>query len=278
MGVDRGMELEMRKQGIRRVFPVLGFALAWFVVAGLATAEDEPPGWSGDLAVSVTAQSGTTDTFAGSLDAKAERDWEKDAVGVRFNAVYGTSRKRNNSTNTETIQNAQGLFGDWKHTIHERFFWNTGAEVSRDNTQDREIRAALSTGPGYRVWEGKSATKSHLDLDLGLGYRYEIYDGNTGAGIASNGDTDHFVDIVAGFKYRNLFFDDRVEYTHTGSAKMPANDVTTYILTTEAIVGVPLSEAWSLRIGALVEYVANPGSDEVNNTTTRTTVGLGYKF
>ena len=26
------------------------------------------------------------------------------------------------------------------------------------------------------------------------------------------------------------------------------------------------------------EYVAEPGADEVNNTTTRTSVGLGYKF
>lgn len=280
MGVDRAMELEMRKAGIRRMLPALGLGLTWVLAAGLAAAADEPEGWNGELAVSVTAQSGTTDTFAGSLDAKAERDWEKDAVGVRFNAVYGTSKKRQSSdgSRSETIQNAQGLYGDWKHTVHERFFWNSGAQISRDNTQGRELRAALSTGPGIRAWQGESPAKNHLDIDLGVGYRYEIYDGNTGAGVAKNGDTDHFADVVAGFEYKNLFFDDRVEYTHTGSAKMPVNDVESYILVTEAIVGIPLSKAWSFRTSFYVEYVANPGVADVNKTTTRTTVGLGYEF
>ena len=58
---------------------------------------------------------------------------------------------------------------------------------------------------------------------------------------------------------------------------MPANDVNAYVLTTEAIAGLPLTEAWSLRISFFVEYLKTQPK-QVNNLTTRTTLGLGYKF
>jgi hypothetical protein len=258
---------------------------AIFTAVGLfssvaATAEDEKnDGWTGQLALSVNAQSGTTDTFAGSVDASTERSWDKDDVNFRFNGVYGTTRSRDKDRNNETIQNSQAIFGDWKRTIHARFFWNSGSEVSRDSTQDLDLRTQLATGPGYRLWEAEvEPTKQHFDLSLGMGYRYEIWDGNTGSTRSDNGDTDHFADVVLAAQYRNLLFDDKIEYAHSASARMPANDPGSYLLRTEMILGVPITEAWSFRTTFVAEYTANPGADEVNNTTTRTSVGLGYKF
>jgi hypothetical protein len=261
-------------------------AAALLAIAGLSSSaafgsseEEQQAGWTGQLALSVNAQTGTTDTFAGSVDASTQRSWERDNVSARFNGVYGTTRKRNDDKNTQTTQNSQGIFGDWKHTIHERFFWITGSSVARDSTQDLDVRATLATGPGYRVWEAEAEPdKQHFDLSGGMGYRFEIYDGNTHSTVANNGDTDNFADVVVAADYKNLFFDDKIEYSHTLSARMPANDPSSYLLRTEIIVGIPLSEAWSFRTTFLAEYVANPGADEVNNTTTRTAVGLGYKF
>lgn len=246
------------------------------VAASAATAGGD--GWTGEVSASITAQTGTTDSFAGSIDAKTERAWEKDTAAVRFSGVYGTTKMRNNSSQTgsEVTQNSQALLGDWKRTIHERFFWDTSSELSRDNIQDREVRAALSTGPGYRFWEGEDKGKMHFDVSTGIGYRYELYDGNTGA-PTNTGDEDHFADIVASFEYKNMLIEDRLEYSHTGTAKMPANAPDQYTLTTEIILGVPITEAWSFRLGFLAEYLAEQ-PDEINNTTTRTTVGLGYKF
>ena len=231
--------------------------------------------WTGDISASLTAQTGTTDSVAGSVDAKTERSWEKDFLGFRFNALYGTTRTRNKANNDRLTQNSQGLFGDWKRTLHERFFWDTGAEVSRDTIQRREVRAAVNTGPGYRFWEGEAKDKEHLDLSAGVGYRYENYDANSNG--SGDHDEDHFADIVASFDYKNLLFDDRIEYTHTAQAKMPANAPDQFIVSTEVVVGVPITEAWSFRVGFFAEYI-NDQPDEVNNTTTRTTVGLGYKF
>jgi hypothetical protein len=84
--------------------------------------------------------------------------------------------------------------------------------------------------------------------------------------------------MVVGFEYKNLFFDEKVEYSHTGSARMPVNDTNAFILRSELIFDVPLTAGWTFRTGFLVEFVNDPGADEITNTTTRTTVGFGYKF
>ena len=254
---------------------MLAGAALGLLVAGAATATEE--GWSGDVGVAVTAQSGTQDTFAGSIDAKGTRHWADDVAEIRFNGVYGTSRNKNDgNSERQVIQNAQGLFGDWKHTFTERAFWTSGSELSRDNTTDRDVRFSINTGPGYRAWMGGDAKKEHFDIHAGLGYRYEQYDGN-GNDPGSDKDVANLADLVAGFEYKNGFFDDRVEYTHTFLGKAPANDFNAYLLRTEVLIGIPLSEAWSFRTGVLVEWV-NDTPENTDALTTRTTVGLGYKF
>ena len=117
-----------------------------------------------------------------------------------------------------------------------------------------------------------------VDLELGVGYRYELYNVTTTPIVdRDNYDEDHFADVLIAFEYKNMLFEDRLEFTHTGSAKMPANAPEQYILSTEVILGVPLTEAWSFRASFFAEYI-NEQPDGINNTTTRSTVGLGYKF
>lgn len=260
-------------------------AVAILLMAGVSFAQDaeeEKEVWASELILSIAATSGTIDTFSGSLDAKTERNFDDvDLVSVRFTGVYGTKRERNDGsrTSTETIKNAQELSARWKHIFRERFFWSTPTAAQRDSVQELEVRYTLATGPGYRLWMPEDNTaKRHLDLSAGPGYRYEIWDGNTGAGTDENGDASHYADLVAGFEYKNLFFDEAVEYTHTGSVRMPANDPNSYLLRSELIFDVPLTKGWTFRTGFVVEFTNNPGTDEITNTTTRTTVGLGYKF
>lgn len=254
-------------------------------MAAPSVAHDEPAapvneGWVGGISASVTAQTGTVDTFAGAIDAVGEQTFEKNWVRGRFSGVYGTSRQRNQDKNDEVMQDAQGLFGDWKYTIHDRFFWQSGSELSRNSIQDREVRAALVTGPGYRFWQGEPADREHFDANLGLGYRFEMYnpDGQPGATIGDGSlDEDHFADLAAGFEYKNGLFEDKIQYSHTGTARMPVNDPSAYVLITEVIFGIPLTPAWSFRTSYYVEY-NHVQPDEVNNLTTRATVGLGYTF
>jgi len=261
-------------------------AVAILLVAGVSFAQDvgeeEKEVWASELILSIAATSGTIDTFSGSVDGKTERTFDDvDLVGVRFTGVYGTKRERNdgNRTSTETIKNAQELSARWKHAFRDRFFWLTPTAAARDSVQELEVRYTLATGPGYRLWKPEdNPAKRHIDLSAGPGYRYEIWDGNTGGTTDENGDTSHYADLVVGFEYKDLFFDEMVEYTHTGSARMPANDPNSYLLRSELIFDVPLTKGWTFRTGFVVEFVNNPGTDEITNTTTRTTVGLGYKF
>lgn len=282
----------------KKGFAGTGIAAAATLAAALfaaapSVAHDEPEapvneGWIGGISASITAQTGTVDTFAGTIDGVAEQTFGQDWLRGRFNGVYGTSRQRNNDKNDQVIQDAQGLFGDWKRTIHERFFWQSGAELSRDSLQDRMVRTAVVTGPGYRFWEGADAGLEHFDTRFGVGYRFELYDIDTFP--ADDGppatpaspdrgqlDSDHFADLAVGFEYKNGLFQDAVQFTHTGTARMPVNDPEAYVVITEVIFGIPLTPAWSFRASYYVEY-NGVQPDEVNNLTTRAAVGLGYTF
>jgi putative salt-induced outer membrane protein YdiY len=241
-------------------------------VASGAVAESEAE-WTGEVSLSVTSQSGTTDTFAGALDANTDRSSDNDHFKVRLKADYGTSKKKNDGdSGSETIQNSQALFGDWKHTLRGRFFWESGSELSRDGTQGREIRVAVDTGPGYRVWRSNEEGKDHFDLMGGIGYRYEVYNSDT-----THTETSNFVDLVASFEYKNQLFNDKIEYSQTGGVKVPANQFNDFIVASEVIVGVPLSEVWSFRTSFSIEYV-NEVPRGIDELTTKTSVGLGYKF
>lgn len=260
----------------RSVFAWLGLGLALGLFGATTSAAHEEPapvneGWAGEISAAITAQTGQVDTFAGTLDAVAERTFEKDWLRGRFNGVYGTSRDRGENPSQDTVlQDAQGLFGDWKRTVHNRFFWQSGSEVSRNSVLDRMVRVVASTGPGYRFWEGENAPAEHFDTNLGVGYRYDLYH-------PGEFDHNHFADLVAGFEYRNGFFQDKVDFTHTGTARMPVNDPDAYVLITEFIFGIPLTAAWSFRTSYYVEYNAVQ-PDDVKNITTRASVGLGYTF
>ncbi len=260
----------------------MGFTLVGLLAAIPVVAEEEQEegAWTGEVALSVNVQTGSVDTFAGSLDATTERKWTVDVLSFRLNGVYGRTRDREGSdSQDQTSQNSQSLSGKWKRTLHERFFWNTAGGVSRDTTQDREARARIVTGPGYRFWEGEDADKSYFDTSAGLGYRYELYDGNTDPNPTrrEQGFDRQYSDVVAAFDYKNSLFEDRIEYSHTGSVALPVNDVSGYIIATEIIASVPLTGAWVFRTSALYEYV-NDVPDDRNPSTFRLALGLGYKF
>ena len=161
---------------LKLMFARAGLALALGMTGATpSAAHDEPApvhdGWIGGVSASITAQTGQVDTFAGSIDAIGEQTFGKDWLRGRFNGVFGTTRDRAEDTggDDKVIQDAQGLFGDWKRSIHERFFWQSGSELSRNSVQDRAVRAAVGTGPGYRFWEGEQVDLEHFDMNAGLG-------------------------------------------------------------------------------------------------------------
>jgi putative salt-induced outer membrane protein YdiY len=247
------------------------------VLLATAPVYAEEDGWTGGVGASLTAQTGTTDSFVGSIDASGERSWAKDEVGLRFNATFGQTRKIGDDGGDKVTQNSQALLGNWKRTIHDRFFWGSNSELSRDSVQNREVRVALSTGPGFRLWTGEAESKQYFDVSGGLGYRYELYNVTSGRPDRDNYDPDNFADIVGNFEYKNMLLEDSIEFTHIGSVKMPANDVEAFLISTEVIFGVPLTATWSLRASFLAEY-QNTVPDKTNQMTTRTNLGLSYKF
>jgi putative salt-induced outer membrane protein YdiY len=262
-----------------------GWRAAWVmssVLLGLSPAlvqaeEAKDSGWTGGVGASLSAQTGTTDSFVGSIDANGDRVWGRDEVGLRLNATFGQTRSIGDDGGDKVTQNSQSLLGEWKRTVHRRFFWGSNSELSRDTVQNREVRVALSSGPGFRLWTGTDEAKQHFDVSGGFGYRFELYNVTSGRPDRDNYDPDHFADVVANFEFKDMFLEDSIEFTHIGSVKMPANDVEAFLVSTELIFGVPLTATWSLRASFLAEY-QNTVPDKTNKMTTRSNLGLSYKF
>jgi putative salt-induced outer membrane protein YdiY len=281
LSIDREEDMDLKYSSSLRVTMVALMA-GLVLAAGMASGEEEKKkeGWSGEISASGSAQTGTVDTLSGTLDATTERNWTADLLTFRLFGTFGQTRDRqDNPSDDRTIQNSQALFTTWRRTLSDRFFWSTRSELSRDTTQDREVRVMLTSGPGYRFWRNDiDEAARHFDVSMGPGYRYELYDGNTGPGPNNEDGSDaHLADMVAAFEYKNLFFEDRIEWTHTGGIALPMNDANAFVARTEVIMGVPLTAAWSFRTTFLFEWV-NDAPDDVNSALTRTTLGLGYKF
>jgi Protein of unknown function, DUF481 len=285
--------MSSRNEGFGRIAGALLPAAALIVcMVFTAAAQDEPEdkGWTGEFALAMSAQTGTVDTFAATVDSAIERTFTRDFLRFSFTGAYGTSRDRKNdpanvASKDRTVQDSQRLRSTWKRQIYDRWFWASGTLLGRDSTMDLEVRARVGTGPGYRFWRGEDPPMRHFDMAVGVGYRYELYDGNTGPVPGSvppdftsgNGSDQQLADLIATFEYKNLLFDEKIEWSHTGGVAVPANKTSAYIITTEAIAGIPLTEAWSFRTGLFYEYV-NEAPDDTNPSTFRVTLGLGYKF
>jgi len=240
--------------------------------AGRAEGEEKPQGWTGEVNLNVASLTGTNDTFAGSVVATLERQWEKDRLRATAQGFFGFTRDRRDDPSTEqTTQNAQNLRVGWNRTVSGRFFWDTVTWAGRDTIQDINFQYRLSSGPGYRVWEADPGDKQHLDLSSRVGYRFLTFRDSTGE------DTLNLVDLIAAFEYKNLLLDDRLEFTHTGEVLLPANDIDSWMGKTAVNLGVPITAAWSMNLGFELEYQSRT-PERVTNFTTRTTGGLVYKF
>ncbi len=239
---------------------------------GWAAEEEDSQGWSGEVNLNASNLTGTNDTFAGSVIAKLAREWEKDKLSATAQGYYGFTRDRRDDPSDEnTTQNAQNLEIGWNHTLSGRFFWDTLTWAGRDAIQDINFQYRLASGPGYRFWEGAEKDKEHLDLSTRVGYRFLTFRDSTGE------DTRQLVDLIAGFEYKNLFLEDRLEFIHTGEVLLPANDIDSWVGKTGITLSVPITAAWSMRLGFEVEYQART-PERVTNLTTRTNGGLVYEF
>lgn len=266
----------------------VGAAVVLAIVIGAAggVAAQEKKGtkdWDGDITGSFAAQTGSVNTLNASLDAKTERNWEKDRLQIRLQGSYGRVRDRGDTPSEDsTAENAQSLSFNHRRSLGVRTFWVSINETSRDTTQDREVRFWLATGPGYRFWEGEEVKKQYFDAAIKAGYRYELFDGNTGAfkddGSADeNGYDSNYADAIFSFDYRNLLFDGAMEWRHVGSFALPMNNTSAWLARTEGTMSIPLTEAWDFRAGILVEY-NNNAPDDQNELLTRSNLGLAYKF
>jgi hypothetical protein len=259
-----------------RLVGLLTGCLLVLLTSGSGAEEAEKKtGWTGDVNLSLSNQTGTNDVLLAEGEINLARDWEKDKLAAQFVGAYGETRDREKDpatkSKTKTNQNRQRLQLTHRRDLMERFFWKSATEGARDSVNDINFIYRIGSGPGYRFWQAEESADEFLDLFLTPGYRFVTFRDST------DEDTQNLADIVAGFEYKNSVFEGRLDIGHTGEFFFPVNDTQAWIARTGIVFGVPITAAWSMRTSFNVLY-QNTTPARVNKLTTQLSAGISYKF
>lgn len=249
---------------VRAALAALALALSLPAFAEDEAAPEEDPGWKTKVALGATISSGTTDSFGGSIDAGTGREWEHHKLHFGLFASYG--RTDGGPSDAATTQsNEQRLTQSYRYIPGERFYWYGALEEARDPVRNIELRLLASTGPGYRVWHVDD--KNLLDLEAGVGYRYEdygnIFDPTPGGALPipfplfepSRND----VNGRAAFNFLRVF--GIAEFGQSGEFLLPFNDTSGWIARGTTRLSFPIADGWSFANTLALEYFNDPPRD-----------------
>lgn len=267
----------MRSRTCSQLLALAALALALAPLQATGADEEAADGWSGSLNLGGSLTTGNTDSFSGSLEATATRQWEVDSITGTAKGIYGYSDGAENA-------NAQSLVGRYRRDWTNRFYSYVEAEGGRDTIQLIRWRALVSAGPGYRIWE--AGEKRHLEAELGAGYRHEAYlretDGRPNPPPRSDRqETRDDANARAAWEYLDVW-GDALEVKHDFEILLPVNDPAGFLFRTGVVFAVPVADAWFFRTAFDLQYLNAPAKDQDGNDLkkfdTKTTVGLEYRF
>lgn len=229
--------------------------------------EEEKKPWSGSVDLGAGHSTGTKDSYNGRLQTALQRDWERDRLRLNLDAIYGKS-------DGDIDKNAQKVFGDYRHNFTKRFYGVWNAEVGRDTVENVKVRALTTLGPGCRIWERDE--KSHLDGELGAGFRHESFllDSETNEKTPARNNFE----LRAAYEYNDVVGPSQaLELSHGTEVLLPPSDIDTFLVRSRIGLAVPLVLELKFSFSFDVEYQNEPaqGAEKWN---TKGTLGLLYQF
>lgn len=258
-----------------------------FSTASLAEDEvpAEEPGWTGSVSLGGSLSAGTTNTFSGNLSIDGEREFGANLVRLGLDARYGTTKtKADPSYVTQTDE--QKLTQYLRHSPSDRFYIYGESEEARDSVRNIDERFLVTVGPGYKVWGEEDG--AFLDLEGGIGYRYENYGGLfdplpggpgnlpiPGDGIPLRQESRNDITGRAAFNFKDKF--GAADFGQTGEFILPFNDTSGWLARAETKLSFPVLESWSFVNTLGLEY-NNAAAVGTKKFELDYVVSLEYKF
>ena len=229
--------------------------------ASAADANPPPPKrWEASLALGGSLRSGDENRYSGNANGMLKRLWDRDTATWTAFGDYG-------KTGGKADVNDFGTGLEWRHQFSGRLFWLSNFGADHDAIQARNVRIAVYTGPGYRIWEA-DAEKRYFDVNSGLGYRHESFAGDTP-------DNDLF-DLRTGYEYKDVI-GKVLEIEQKTNLYTPLNEIRNFLAHAELTLSVPLVGSLYFRNSARYEFVNEP-ADGKEHSNFWLTIGLEYKL
>jgi putative salt-induced outer membrane protein YdiY len=239
--------------------------------------------WDFTAAAGLTLTRGNSETMLGVLTVNGKRKTDKNEVLVGAAGAYGEtevkSKRRNPNTTpgapaflheTDTEKTAESIsaFGQYNHSISERWYAGVRLDFLHDGVANLDYRFTLSPLVGYYAIKQKATT---LKFEAGPSLvveQQETADGGT--------ENDEYLALRLG---------ERFEHQFTPKAKIwqsleyiPQVDRTgNYLLIAEVGAEAALTERFSLRAVLQDNYDNEPAAGRKNNDVKLITA-LAYKF
>ncbi len=215
--------------------------------------------WSGRINLGFKTESGNTDTDELNISGRIRGRSKSHRLTADAEASI---EKANDVTNTE---DASGSFTH-ESFVSEKLFFFTRLFLEYDRFKNLDLRAFLSTGPGYQFYEGKDL---NFSVDGGIGWLHEDFKGD-----AADRDDPAF---MWSYEYDQYFFDRFVQafHNHLGTLNLSHTEEAT------------LKFRWGLRFPMRSGFVATaqfdldhetepaPGTKKTDKTLK---LSLGYEW
>ena len=217
-------------------------------------ASAEESGWTGAVSLGGSLSAGTTNSFSGNLSIGGEREWGANLLRLNFDAKYGTTKRKYTAGVTDTDE--QKLKQYLRHSFSDRFYLYAEAEQGRDSVRNIDQRILVTVGPGYKVWDDEDG--AFLDLEGGIGYRYENLGGITDPVLVREKSRNDITGRAA-FTFKDKF--GAADFDQTGEFILPFNETNGWLARAETKLSFPILESWSFVNTLGLEYNNAPAKD-----------------
>jgi len=219
--------------------------------------------WESSAAAGLSLTRGNSETLLMTLDLKSTRKTTKGEILLGATAAYGENKSQDTG-NTEQTANSIAAFGQYNHSLSERWYTGVRADFLHDELADLKYRITIGPHIGYYAIKNPTTT---LKFETGPSGVFE-----------RQGDEDN--------QYAALRFAERFDHKFTPKAKMwqsleflPQVDRWrhNYLVIAELGAEASLTEKFSLR-GVIQDYYDNEPADGRKQNDLKLITSLVYKF
>lgn len=216
--------------------------------------------WVYQVDVDLAGKQGNSKRLSTGLGASATLASKEDALKLFAGYNYSEQEKVRSE---DTLK----VGADYASYFSQRYSWYTFGEGGYDDIKDLTLRLRAGVGLGFAVIK---SSKQTLTTRVGLGYRYEDYEGGDAADVNSPGFDLGLLHTYDFGKYGVL--NQSVTYSPT------FEDFGNYTLVHDSGLTLPGGDFWNLRLGMLNEYASEPPAGIGNwDTTYYAKIGLFWR-